>query len=346
MPLFRKKSPPAAPTKAATAPEPPAPPVPPFSGDRAALYFQDQLAAGRWQEFHDFLEATTDWDMRHFYVSRLADISGRPDWLDEWAAARPDSALPLLFRGRHATHWAWQARGSGRANTVKEDAWQVFHTRIVASDQDLARAAALDERDPTPRAFSITTARALSLGQPEVRRRYAEVARRDPLNGGAAAEMIQATARKWGGSHDGMFAFARELSAAAPDGHSAHKAVALAHIEMWLDQPREEQPRYFLSGEVKAEIRAAADRSIRSPRYHRVNSVLAWADRNVFAFCFRLTQDYEAQLAQMQIIGPWITSSPWNYQGNPGKIYERARQRALTELSKTPGPVSGGRPAL
>jgi hypothetical protein len=57
MPLFRKKSPPAAPTKAATAPEPP---VPPFSGDRAALYFQDQLAAGRWHEFHDFLEATTD----------------------------------------------------------------------------------------------------------------------------------------------------------------------------------------------------------------------------------------------------------------------------------------------
>ena len=57
-------------------------------------------------------------------------------------------------------------------------------------------------------------------------------------------------------------------------------------------------------------------------------------------------QDYEAQLAQMQIIGPWITRSPWSYQGKPGMIYERARQRALTELSKTPGPVSGGRPAL
>ncbi|HEX6451439.1 MAG TPA: DUF4034 domain-containing protein [Trebonia sp.] len=343
MPLFRKKSPPAAPAQTPAAPEPP---VPPFSGDKAALYFQEQLAAGRWQEFHDFLEASPDWDLRHFYVNGLADITGRPPWLDEWVAAHPVSALPLLFRGRHATHWAWQARGSGRANTVKEDAWQVFHTRIVAADQDLARAAVLDDRDPTTYAFSITTGRALSLGQPEIRRRYAEVARRDPLNGGATAEMIQATARKWGGSHDGMFAFAREVSAAAPDGHSAHKAVALAHIEMWLDQPREEQPRYFLADEVKAEIRAAADRSIRSPRYHRVNSVLMWSDRNVFTFCFRLMQDYEAQLAQMQIIGPWITKSPWNYQGKPGMIYERARQRALTELSKMPPPVSGGRPAL
>ena len=101
----------------------------------------------------------------------------------------------------------------------------------------------------------------------------------------------------------------REVSAAAPEGHSAHKAIALAHVEKWLDEDREEQPRYFLAPEVKAEIRAAADRSIRSPRYARAGSVLSWSDRNVFAFCFRLMRDFDAQLAQMQIIGSRITKS-------------------------------------
>ena len=35
-------------------------------GDQRALAFQAQLARGQWQEFHDFLEATTDWGLRSF----------------------------------------------------------------------------------------------------------------------------------------------------------------------------------------------------------------------------------------------------------------------------------------
>lgn len=345
MSFFRRNSRPATPPQAA-APTGTGPAVPLLAGDETALRFRDQLAAGHWREFHDFLESVTDTDIRHFYIQGLSEISGRPEWMDEWVAACPRSALPLTFRGRHATSWAWEARGSARAKYVKEDAWPVFYNRLVAGDQDLALAAALDERDPAPHAFGIWTAMGLSLGQPEVARRYGEVARRDRLNIGAAYAMIQATARKWGGSHDAMFGFAREVSASAPEGHSAHKAIALAHIEKWLDEDRDEQPRYFLAPEIKAEIRAAADRSIRSPRYARAGSVLSWSDRNVFAFCFRLMRDYDAQLAQMQIIGSRITKTPWAYQGEAGVVYERARQRAISELGH-PSPVGVvGRPSL
>lgn len=334
MPLFRKRTKSASPAPAEPAPS--SPQIPRFAGDRTALRFSEELEDGQWKELHDFLAETADWDMRHFYVNQLADIADRPDWLDTWVEERPDSALPLLFRGAHSVHWAWQARGTGRANSVTEEGWKLFHTRVVSADRDLKRAAALDEQDPTPRVFSLVTARAMSLGQSELRRRYDEVARLDPLNNGATMQMIQGTAKKWGGSHDAMFAFARDLSEKAPEGHSAHKAIALAHVEGWLDS--DNKTRYFNPKAIKDEIRAAADRSVRSPAYQRVNNVLQWSDRNLFAWCFRQMGDWDSQLAQMQIIGPWITESPWHFlSGGAGPAYERCRRRALDELAKTSG---------
>ncbi|HYS32484.1 MAG TPA: hypothetical protein VEM58_09505 [Streptosporangiaceae bacterium] len=46
-----------------------------------------------------------------FYVTALADIPRRSQWLDESAGARPGSRLPLLFRGPHSTRLRRGARG-------------------------------------------------------------------------------------------------------------------------------------------------------------------------------------------------------------------------------------------
>jgi len=330
------------PPAAAAAPGPtaPGPTIMPARGDKRALAFQAQLARGQWQEFHDFLEATTEWDLRSFYVTELSRVSGRPQWLDEWVAARPGSALPLLMRGSHGKNWAWEARGAGRASTVKEDAWPLFHARLVEADRDLAKAAALDERDPTPWAQSMIVARGLSLGQPEQRRRFDEAHRRDPLNGPACVNMIQGAAGKWGGSNEAMLEFARWASGEAPDGSAVHKVVALAHIEMWLDSPKGDAQRaYFKSQAVKQEVQAAARRSILSPAYERSGSALSWPDRNVFAFCFRLMHEYAAQLKQMRLIGPHVEEFPWQYQGKPAQKYEEHRQHAFMQLHGGPAPA-------
>ena len=333
MAIFRKR--PQVPPATTAAPEPPDRPLDPLLGDPAAHYFRRELDEGRWQEYHDFLVACPDTRHRDFYLLNLIPKGAPRPWVDEWAAARPESALPLVFRGRGKTLWAWEARGSGRAKTVKEDAWPVFHQRLVDADRDLARAVAVDANDPLPIAHSIWVAMGLSLGQVEVRRRYAEVERREHLNGSAGFAMVQATARKWGGSHEGMFEFARRVSARAPEGHSAHKLVALAHIEQWLDLPKEQRPTYFPAEAVKTEIRAAADRSVRSPRY--AGGLLEPVDRNPFAMCFYLMRDYEAQLEQMRLIGPHITAAPWQYLGKAGPAFERAQQKALEATGRSAG---------
>jgi hypothetical protein len=117
----------------------------------------------------------------------------------------------------------------------------------------------------------------------------------------ASTQALQGLGRKWGGSHEAIFEFARWASGQAPDGHSGHKLIALAHIEMWLDAEKGEPQRtYFVAKPVKQEVMAAARRSILSPNYSRDGSVLSWPDRNIFAFCFRLMRDFGAQLEQMR----------------------------------------------
>lgn len=340
MPLFgNRKKPSPEPIPPPAPPAPSAPEIPRFAGDRDALRFSEQLGAGKWEDFHDFLGETTDWDLRYFYLNSLADITGRPDWLDEWAAARPGSPLPLLFRAAHGIHWAWEARGRGWGSTVSDEAWKLFHTRIVNADRDLTRVAALDDQDPAPHVFSLTTARALSLGQTELRRRYGQVTQRDPDGSAAVAPMIQGTAKKWGGSYDGMLGFARDRSQSASDGSSAHNGIARAHIEGWL--AADDGGKYW-TAEIGQEIRAAADRSIRSAAYRRADSVLQWQDRNLFAFCFAMLDDYDAQLAQMQIIGTRITDGPWEYlKGGTAVGYQRLQRRAQEKLAAAPGARPG-----
>ncbi len=313
-PLFGRKAKPAAATWSS---------IDTLVGDPDAHRFRGELARGRWHEFHEFLEGITDWATRHWYVRQLSEISGRPAWINEWVAARPNSAIPVLFRGSHGTHWAWQARGGGFANTVKQDAWAVFHSRLVAADQDLTHAAALDPRDPCPWELSLPVVRGLSLSQAEGRRRFDEAHRRDPWNLFACVDMIQVTAKKWGGSHGAMFEFARSASAQAPEGSSVHRVIPLAHIEKWLDlrNASEEQARYFRLSEVRSEIHSAATKSIRSPDYR--DDLASWGGRNAFAFCFYRMSDIREMKEQLQIIGPRITH-PWTMYTDPLAQVRRA----------------------
>ena len=343
MALFKKQRAASAPRSGADAQAAPEPELDDLFGDAEAHAFRAELDRGDWQRLHDFLEAAREPDTRHFYIDVLAGrITGRPGWIDEWCEARPGSAVPALFRGVHGIKWAWQARGGGLARTVKQDAWPLFHERLVAADKDLERAARLDPEDPTPHSASLWPVIGLSLGQAELLRRFGEVDRRHRWHLGAYRAMSQGMASKWSGSNERLLEFARAALREAPDGHPVHVIVPSAHLEVWRyfthglvagtpehKAGQERQISYFRDEAVQAEVRLAADRSIRSPGYRPCRSTPA--HRNYFAMCFRLMRDYPAQLEQMDLIGPLITRMPWAYQGRPGAAYERARTMALTK---------------
>ncbi len=308
-------------------------------GDPVAHRFAAELAAGRWEELHDFLAAAQDPEDRFFYVNQLSRViaGDRPEWIDEWRAARPGSALPVLFSGAHYVRSAWEARGPLRGEYVGADAAQLFHGRLVRADRDLAAAAELDPWDPTPHAESMWVAFGLSLGQPELHRRFAEVNRRYPWHCGAYRAMSQGGGPKWGGSLGTLFGLAQQVMDGAPEGHSVHTFVPTVHFERWINFSREkgasaaDRQGYFRTPHVRDQISQAARKSVGSPAYQPGHQAIS--DRNMFSMAFWLLGDYRAQLEQMELTGPVISSVPWNYRNDPVGSYQQAWQEAAAAVA-------------
>jgi hypothetical protein len=335
MPLFGRRS---GSSPAQVTGVPPRVTVDDLMGDQVAHRFATELAAGRWQELHDFLAATHDAEERFFYVNQLSRAIGeRPEWVDEWCAARRGSALPVLFSGALYVRSAWEARGARLGKYVTQDAFQLFHDRLVRADRDLAAAAELDPRDPTPHAESIWVALGLSLGQPELHRRFTEVNRRHPWHSGAYRAMSQGSAPKWGGSLGSLFGLARQVMDEAPEGHSVHSFVPTVHFERWLNFSREQgataadRQGYFRTAQVRDQIGRAAQKSVNSPAYQPGHRLIG--DRTMFSMAFWLLGDYRAQLEQMELTGPVISSVPWNYRSDPVGSYQKAWQEAAAAVT-------------
>jgi hypothetical protein len=108
------------------------------------------------------------------------DAESAGSWIEECLAAEPSRAEPWLLRGLTRIGWAWQARGSGLASDVAEDAWPVFFERLRLAEGDLQEAIARDASDALPWAYLSITGRGLDVGVDELRRRWEEGRKRSP----------------------------------------------------------------------------------------------------------------------------------------------------------------------
>ncbi|MBT9584586.1 DUF4034 domain-containing protein [bacterium] len=79
---------------------------------------------------------------------------------NRWVVAYPKSASARIVRAKFYISYAWNARGGGYANTVKEQGWKLFHKRLELAEQDLRLAQKLDPGDPYGYATCITLAMA------------------------------------------------------------------------------------------------------------------------------------------------------------------------------------------
>jgi len=80
--------------------------------------------------------------------------SGEAEWqqhidrLKRWVAQRPNSVTARIALADSYMGYAWNARGTGTADTVSEDGWQVFHDRLELAGQTLKDAYDLPTKDP------------------------------------------------------------------------------------------------------------------------------------------------------------------------------------------------------
>ncbi len=188
-------------------------------------------------------------------------------WHDDAGLASFHAAM-LLARG--TVKEAWRARGGKVVREVAPDAWPTFFSQLGLADDLLAQATRLKPQHPEPLAWGLITARGLQLGPDELQRRFERLVEVAPLHLSGHLAMLESIKAKWGGSHEAMFAFARQHAERAPEGHEMAGLVVYAHWEMrnlryWADDERADD--YFKQPHVVRELTAAWKRSGGSPQH-------------------------------------------------------------------------------
>jgi hypothetical protein len=129
-----------------------------------------------------------------------------------------------------------------------------------------------------------------------------------------------------------LFALAQQVMDQAPEGHSVHAFVPAVHFERWIyfgwnqDTNAADREGYFRARPIREQVNQAARKSVASPGYQPGRQAIS--DRNMFSMAFWLMGDHRAQLQQMKLTGPVITSVPWNYAGDPAGSYRKAWKEA------------------
>lgn len=188
-------------------------------------------------------------------------------WQDDPGKAAFHAAM-LLARG--SIREGWRVRGGRFAGDVREDAWPVFFGHLENADRLFDVARRLRPDHPEPCVGLLSTTRALEMDEAGTEARFRAVLAVAPLHLQGHVLMLENLKAKWGGSHEAMFAFAREHAGRAPDGHALGSLALYAHWEMrnlryWDDD--DDADAYFRQPEVARDIIQAWRRTAGAPAH-------------------------------------------------------------------------------
>ncbi len=296
----------------------------PFLGDARAKQLHEALAARDWATARAILTAPVSNDDRAFYMEIAAHVPGIQDWIEGPIRDEPHSSLPLLVRGAHAVFWAWEARGSGRSDSVAQEQWKVWFRRLKLAEDCLDEVVEKDPKCLEAWNFLVILGRARQLPKAECWQRFNNLAAIDPTHHYGHDQMLQNLCAKWSGSAQEMFAFARDRGAGAP-GTALPAMIASAHLEHRWDNGG---PEYMEQPEVGDEIVAAAHQSIWHPSYQRTLATpYLW---NRFALAFSLADRFaEAERCYQEIGTRYFIDYGWD-----PKYFAKLRDYVASNLAK------------
>lgn len=306
--------------------------TPDFEHDSA---YPDQAAAVAavrardWATVRSIYDRATDWSGRRRAMAGTG-VDGAEDFLRDVVARQPDDLTAATMLAGRLIQVGWSIRGSGRASTVSREQAEAFHGYLRQSEQLLIDVCARDPGFLPAWMERLTTARALSLGQAEARRRYDHVVRLDPHHLDAQIRLLQQLCPKWGGDFATMHAFAAQCAADAPPGYPNAALVVDGHMERWLDLESGKDAEYIRSEPVASEIRAAAERSVLHPAFERRPGWIYAL--SMFALGFTMSGDWSRAKQCFVALGPYADEWGWQYMdGGASAAFVKWRAVAMEQ---------------
>lgn len=221
---------------------------------------------------------------------------------EEWVKAKPNSHFANGCLGAFYVHYAWQARGSGYAETIVEEGARLFEERLLKAEEYLEKAYQLDSSDPIVPIELINVSLGLGYDRKTVEKQFQRAVTADPTEYRAYYCKLLYLMPKWYGSWEEMFLFARESAKNAPLDTLIPKVLIDAHWEMYW---RSEDKTYFKKPEVWSEVKNIYIQLLGSfPDSFEL--------RNWFALVAYYAGDYKTAKEQFDLIGDnWEEGRAW-----------------------------------
>lgn len=168
------------------------------------------------------------------------------------AAATPDAPGLLVLKGAYHVHWAWEARGSGTADTVTEEGWRLFRERLAIAEDALTEAYKKDPTDPLAPTEMLTVALGRNQPRDVMETWYRRATAADPDGIDAPVAKANYLEPKWHGSVADVRRFVDELIQRG--NWRGRLPAAIAHIQWFLALDTDDPPAYLRGPRFWADI--------------------------------------------------------------------------------------------
>lgn len=292
-------------------------------GDVVPLQFAHELQRGDWRAARYVLTELGGGDLRRALTSRRLGGRAPVDAARSWVNSRPDDGIGHLVLGTALVDQAWEGLDATSIDPLGDP---MFRSRLSAAETALWTAIEALPDAPEPWDALIWTGIGLRIPVPELALRYDQGHERSPFDSELTSTALQMLCAKWFGSHEQMFAYAREIVATAPDGSPALSVLPMAYIELALDRLRDlpiDEACAVLAGDAaRDELREAAARSIHHPSFQQDAAGLRAA--NAFLVAFYEGGHDDDTHAVLDLLRGRYCARPFDYFGDPGRMCRKA----------------------
>jgi len=250
------------------------------------------------------------WKIARFYAAISGTKMSYPERfkrLELWQAAYPDSITPRLLHADAMVKYAWEARGSGVASTVKEEEWKLFRERLATARMEMAALNA--RRTECPQWF--VTMQNIALGQQWSRAEYEalfeEAIAYEPEYLIYYLRKINYLQPKWHGKEGEALEFINSLPGRFPNGvgQELYARIAWSKLRTINYQLRNSGGRYFPDSGMKWEpIKAGFERI--HTQYPQSNRML-----NLYAIFAGKAGDWETAQPLLLELGDQFDMELW-----------------------------------
>lgn len=161
---------------------------------------------------------------------------------------RPRSVLSRVFRGEGYMDYAWDARGSGWANSVTEDGWKLMKERLAVAEEELTAAWALDPTHSAAADGMVHILIGIGGGRERMEEWFKRAMAVNPYDATACSYKVNYLEPKWHGSNADLLAFGRECLKTG-DWYS-DVPFTLADVHILLARNSGDVSAYFRKPEV------------------------------------------------------------------------------------------------